>query len=142
VEELSVKQTPLGPTGRIPVLTSPVTTDASQFRRTCRDVANYLDKHGRIPTTVWLGSRAVPPQAYLAALAKVALLRLAGKDLPETIEIKPAKLAAARYVADDDPQKLWGWVIFPPGFRAPALMELAKKQAWTLKPAVLGAMSE
>ena len=36
----------------------------------------------------------------------------------------------------DDP-KLWGWVIFPPGFQAPAMMELAKRQAWTLKPAVL-----
>ena len=55
---------------------------------------------------------------------------------PPKIEIRPATLAAAKYVADDDPQ-LWCWVIFPPGFRAPALMELAKKQAWTIKPAVL-----
>lgn len=142
MERLTVKKTPLGPTGRIPVLTETVTTDASQFRRTCRDVADYLDKHGRIPSAVWLGSRPVPPEAYLAALARMALLRLDGKTMPETIKIKPAKLAAARYVSDDDPRKLWGWVIFPPGFRAPAMMELAKKQAWTLKPAVLGAMSE
>ena len=62
--------------------------------------------------------------------------------MPETIEIKPAKLAAVRYVADDDPKKLWGWVIFPPNFRAPALMELAKKQAWTLKPALLQRTNE
>jgi hypothetical protein len=32
---------------------------------------------------------------------------------------------------------LWGWATFPPGMKAPALMELAKRQAWTLKPAVL-----
>jgi hypothetical protein len=38
-------------------------------------------------------------------------------------------------VADDSP-KLWGWVIFPEGFHAPRLMELAKLQAWTLKPAL------
>jgi hypothetical protein len=137
VDEINVKKTPLGPTGRIPLLTGAVTTDASQFRRTCRDVADYLEKHGRIPSAVWLGSRPVSPEAYLASLARIALLRLNGKELPETVEIKPAKLAAARYVAEDDPQKLWGWVIFPPGFRAPALMELAKKQAWTLKPAIL-----
>jgi hypothetical protein len=43
-------------------------------------------------------------------------------------------LAAAKYVADDSPD-LWGWVIFPPNFRAPKLMGLAKLQAWTLKPA-------
>ncbi|MGH7223845.1 MAG: hypothetical protein ACRELF_11490, partial [Gemmataceae bacterium] len=51
---LAVKSTPLGPTGRVPILTETVTTDASQFRRTCRDVADYLDKHGRIPSAVWL----------------------------------------------------------------------------------------
>jgi hypothetical protein len=127
----------LGPTGRIPVLTQAITTDDSQFSRTCQDVADYLDKHGRIPSAVWLGSRSVPPEAYLAALARMVLLRLEGKPLPETISIAPAKLAAARYVSDDDSQKLWNWVIFPPNFRAPALMELARKQAWTLKPAIL-----
>ena len=141
-EQLTVKTTPLGPTSRLPLLTKAVTTDASQFRRTCRDVADYLDKHGRVPSAVWLGSQPVSPEAYLAALARVARLRLDGKAMPETIEIKPAKFAAAKYVSDDDPKKLWGWVIFPPNFRAPALMELAKKQAWTLKPAVLGGMSE
>ncbi len=136
-EQITITKTPLGPTGRIPLLSAAVTTDASQFRRTCRDVADYLDKHRRIPSAVWLGSRPVPPEAYLAALARMTQLRLDGKTMPETIDIKPAKLAAARYVSDDDPKKLWGWVIFPPGFRAPALMELAKKQAWTLKPAIL-----
>jgi hypothetical protein len=49
--------------------------------------------------------------------------------------VNPSKLAAAKYVADDGPN-LWGWVIFPPEMRAPALMDLAKRQAWTLKPAV------
>jgi hypothetical protein len=50
--------------------------------------------------------------------------------------VRPAKFAAAKYVADDGPG-LWGWIIFPKGFRAPALMELAKRQAWSLKPALL-----
>ncbi len=80
----------------------------------------------------------MPPEAYLATLARIAQRQLNGEAMPESIEIKPAKLAAAQYVSNDDPQKLWGWVIFPPGFHAPALMELAKKQAWTLKPALLG----
>jgi hypothetical protein len=136
-EGVELKTTPLGPTGRVPLLAETVTTDASQFRRTSVDVADFLRKQGRIPTAVWLGSRPVPPEAYLTALARIAQALLDGKPMPETIEVKPAKLAAARYVADDDPRRLWGWVIFPPGFRAPALMELARKQAWTLKPAIL-----
>jgi len=52
------------------------------------------------------------------------------------VTLPPARLAAARYVADDSP-KLWDWVIFPEGFDAPQLMAIAKLQAWTLKPALL-----
>ena len=41
-----------------------------------------------------------------------------------------------RYAADDA-SRLWGWVIFPKGFNAPAMMDIAKLQAWTIKPAIL-----
>ena len=69
------------------------------------------------------------------ALARVVADLEAGKPAPQTVEVRPARLAAAKYVANDGPN-LWGWVIFPRGFRAPAMMELAKRQAWTIKPAV------
>ena len=131
-------ETPYGPTGRVPVLSEAVTTDRSQFTRTTADVADYLARHGRVPSAVWLGSRPVPPEAYLRTLAKAALARLDGKELPETLQVRPTKLEVAKYVADDGP-RLWGWVIFPPNFRAPALMDLARRQAWTIKPAVLHA---
>jgi hypothetical protein len=138
---LKLGETSLGPTGRVPVLVDPITTDWSQFQRTVADVQNYLEKHKRIPSAVWLGSVSVPPEAYLNALAKVAGDLIDGTSPPEKITIKPAKLAAARHVSEDGPH-LWGWVIFPKGFRAPAMMDLAKRQAWTLKPAVIDQASE
>jgi hypothetical protein len=98
------------------------------------DVAEFLRRQRRIPTSIWLGSVAVPPEAYLQCLAQVTSDLVDGKPASETVEIKPARLASAGHVADDGPN-LWGWVIFPRGFRAPAMMELAKRQAWTLKPA-------
>lgn len=128
--------TPFGPSEPPRAMPASVITDASQFARTADDVADYLRKHGRVPSTVWLGSTAVTPEAYLAAVAKVVLATADGKPLPESIELKPATLLTTKCVQDDNP-KLWGWVIFPPDFRAPAMMELAKRQAWTLKPAVL-----
>jgi hypothetical protein len=131
-----LETTPLGPTGSVPVLTASVTTDASQFRRTAVDVADFIRKQGRIPSSVWLGSSPVPPEAYLRALAGVARDLLEGKPFPEKIEIRQTPFEAAKYVADDDP-KLWGWVIFPRGLAAPEMMKLAKKQAWTIKPALL-----
>lgn len=75
------------------------------------------------------------------AIAEVASKLLEGEPAPEQLVFRPTKLAAAQYVSDDGPH-LWGWVIFPPGFRAPRMMELAKRQAWTIKPAVLGTLDE
>ncbi len=136
VEALTLDDAPLGPTSRVVPLRERVTTDESQFVRTCADVDDYLKKHGRLPGAVWLGSTAVPPESYLAALAGVALELLAGRKVPAKVELAPAKLAALKYVSEDRPE-LWTWVIFPPGFRAPAMMDLARRQAWTIKPALL-----
>ena len=68
---ITLDGTPDGPTSRRRALTGAVTTDWSQFTRTAADVADYVRRHGRVPSTVWLGSTAVPPEAYLAALAPV-----------------------------------------------------------------------
>ncbi len=134
---LELKDTPFGPTGDSPTLADAgVTTDWSQFGRTAADVADFVRKQHRVPGTVWLGSTPVSPEAYLRALAAVARDLADGKKPPETVELKPTPVAAAKYVSADDP-KLWGWVIFPPGFHAPEMMQLAKRQAWTLKPALL-----
>ncbi len=134
---VKLTMTPDGPSAPASVFEEAIKVAGNQMERTSLDVADYLKKHGRVPSTVWLGSVGVPPEAYLEALARVAPALLEGGNLPDEIEIKPTKLTAAKYVSGDDP-KLWTWVIFPPNFKAPAMMELAKRQAWSLKPAVLG----
>jgi hypothetical protein len=135
INGIPLKTSPIGPTIAAPehdVVQAPL----NQVRRTADDVADYLNHHDRVPNAVWLGSVPVSPESYLTTLAALARAALQGASLPEVVEFKPSRLAAARYVAADNPQ-LWGWVIFPPGFKAPDMMELAKRQAWTLKPAVL-----
>lgn len=134
---LTLDRSPLGPAEAAVALENEVTADWSQVGRTAADVADLMSKQGRVPTTVWLGSTGVPPESYLVAIAGVATKLLAGEAVPDQVAFRPARLAAAQYVSDDGPH-LWGWVIFPPGFRAPRMMELAKRQAWTIKPAVLG----
>jgi hypothetical protein len=128
--------TPDGPSDPPPPFAAPVTTDWNQLTRTAADVDDYLRCQGRVPSTIWLGSKPVPPEAYLVGLARVVGDLLDEKPTPASVELTPAKFAASKCVADDDP-KLWTWVIFPPGFRAPAMMELAKREAWSIKPAVL-----
>ncbi len=133
---VTLERTPYGPSEWVAPVTEAVTTDSHQFLRTATDVVDFLRQQGRVPPSVWLGSMAVPPEMYLRGLAQVTIALVDGKHLPPNLALQPARLAAASYVAYDDPS-LWRWVIFPPGFRAPAMMELAKRQAWTLKPALL-----
>jgi hypothetical protein len=133
---LALTASPYGPTEAPPPLTDDLTIDWSQFSRTAADVVDFVNRQERVPSTVWLGSKPAPPESYLVALAKVAASLANGESPPELVTLKPARLAAAKYVSDDGGH-LWGWVIFPPGFRAPAMMELAKRQAWTIKPALL-----
>ena len=76
------------------------------------------------------------PADYLATLART-LEDVIGRARPPTnVARREGRYTADRYVAEDSPD-LWGWVIFPEGFHAPRIMELARLQAWTLKPALL-----
>jgi hypothetical protein len=131
---VKLADTPYGTSTPVTPLAEPVKTDWSQFSRTAADVDAYLRKQGRVPPTVWLGSTGVPPESYLAALARVAIDLVDGKQ-PDSIEVRPAKYSIGARVADDSP-RIWGW-LFPKGFHAPALMALARQQAWTIKPAIL-----
>jgi hypothetical protein len=137
-DSITLDASPLGPTSRLAKMTEKVTTDDDQFTRTAADVAEYVEKHDRLPGIVWLGSVQVTPEAYLAALAKVALDLMEGKQVPKSIVLEPTKLKAVEHVSEDRPG-LWGWIIFPKGFNAPAMMDLARRQAWTIKPALLHA---
>jgi hypothetical protein len=104
-----------------------------EFTETVRDIARFLQTHGRVPDEVWLGTHSLAPQDYLATLGAV-LGNWPGPQ--DAITLRQGKFTADRFVAEDS-TKLWGWVIFPEGFHAPKLMEMARLQAWTLKPALL-----
>lgn len=104
-----------------------------QFQRTVRDAAEFTRLRGRVPDDVWLGSRAVSPESFLSAVGALILDMGAGSP-PKVVELGPATLKTASRVRND--KSLWGWVIFPPDFEAPAMMELAARQSWSLKPAL------
>jgi hypothetical protein len=133
-EPIVLDGTPYGPASPTSSLSEKVEVPWDQFARTALDVADQLEKSDQIPNAVWFGSKAVPPESYLLALAEVTTALTIRGEPPDSVNVAPARLAAAQYVADDSPS-LWDWVIFPQGFHAPHLMSLAKLQAWTIKPA-------
>ncbi|CAN5401475.1 hypothetical protein BH10PLA2_BH10PLA2_04670 [soil metagenome] len=136
IEFMRLEAPPFGPGRASTEFKTEQKIPTNQVMRTAVDVQGYVARHGMIPNAVWLGSVNVPPEVYLQGLATLTLSLLEGKEVPAEITFKPATLAAAKYVSDDD-VKLWKWAIFPKGFHAPSLMQTAKLQAWTLKPAVL-----
>ncbi len=105
------------------------------FARAVRETAEYCRTAHRLPSEVWVGSQSLSPGEYLATLSGAVSGLLESGQPPANVQRRDGRLTADRYVAQDSPQ-LWNWPIFPDGFRAPRLMELARLQAWTLKPAI------
>lgn len=108
----------------------------SAFAQAVRDTSDYCRTSHRLPDEVWIGSESLSPADYLATLARTVEDLIVSGKAPTDVMRREGHYTADRYVAEDSPA-LWGWVIFPEGFHAPRIMELARLQAWTLKPAML-----
>jgi hypothetical protein len=101
-----------------------------------REAWEFCTVSGRVPDEIWIGSESLSPADYLATVAHVFEDVAATARPPASVTRRTGRFTADRYVAEDSPA-LWGWIIFPEGFHAPHIMELARLQAWTLKPAIL-----
>jgi hypothetical protein len=108
----------------------------SSFAEAVRDTRDYLRTSHRLPDEVWIGVESLSPADYLATLAHALEDVIASGKRPTDVTRREGRYTAERYVAEDSPE-LWSWPIFPEGFHAPRIIELARLQAWTLKPAVM-----
>jgi len=105
------------------------------FARSVLDTSVFCQATHRVPDEIWVGTDSIAPADYLAMLATVVQEISKSGRAPAQVPRVTGRFIADRFVAEDSPA-LWGWVIFPEGFHAPRIMELARLQAWTLKPAV------
>jgi len=118
-----------GPAGEGKTIYTAGSVDRRRFDKAKAETIAFVKAHGRLPASVWLGSDTLSLEDFAATLASDA----GGKG---AVAIKKGNPEFRDYVAKD-PEKTYGWVIHPKGFRAPELLDLARLQAWTLKPAVL-----
>jgi hypothetical protein len=105
------------------------------IQQAAQELGDIVRSTKQLPSIVWVAGQPMRPEDFAVTLASVASGHYSG-DIP----MQQGELETKKYVADDSPS-LWGWVIFPKGFNAPHMMELAKLQAWTIKPARLRALS-
>jgi hypothetical protein len=111
---------------------------SAQLRQTARDVLNFVTTERRVPARVFLGPEAIPPSDWLVMLAQIYRHYQTGGTLPHQGLSLPAshlELLPEKHVAKDTAGLFGGWVIHKEDFRAPKILDVARLQAWTLKPA-------
>ena len=99
------------------------------FERAKADAAGFIRDRCRLPAEVWIGSEKLSLADFAATLA-------ADDGAAASVAVRKGNLEMEKYVATD-PRAPFYWPIHPEGFSAPQLLELARLQAWTLKPAKL-----
>lgn len=102
------------------------------IRQAAQELLDTVHATKQLPSIMWVAGEPMRPEDFAVTLASL----IAAERYSGNIPMRQGKLEAKQYVADDSP-RLWGWVIFPKGFDAPRMMEIAKLQAWTIKPAAL-----
>jgi hypothetical protein len=99
------------------------------FERAKADASGFIRANQRLPAEVWIGSEKLSLADFAATLA--ADFGGAG-----AVAVHQGNLEMEKYVSTDA-RRSFNWPIHPEGFSAPELLDLARLQAWTLKPARL-----
>jgi hypothetical protein len=106
------------------------------IQQAAQELGDIIRETKQLPSVIWVGGQPVRPEDFAVTLASIVASGRDSGDIP----LQKGELEAKKYVADNAP-RLWGWVIFPKDFEAPHMMDLAKLQAWTIKPARLRTVS-
>ncbi|MGC8615307.1 MAG: hypothetical protein ACP5UU_05840 [Thermoprotei archaeon] len=105
-----------------------------EFLSSCATTRDFLETEGRIPDSVQVGKWKISPKDFLST-ATMVLRQLARGESPQNVKVIEGVFEPAAHISYEGAKAAWEWVIFPEGFEAWDLVELAKLQAWTLKPA-------
>ena len=99
------------------------------FERAKADAAGFIRASRRLPADVWVGSEKLSLADFAATLG-------ADDGASATVAVRRGNPEMEKYISTDASGS-FNWPIHPEGFSAPQLLDLARLQAWTLKPARL-----
>jgi hypothetical protein len=116
-----------------------MTIDWPAFVMAIRDVRDFIRVQHRVPARVFIGPDPVAPADFLVGAARVWKAYRADGKLPTNGKVRlgnGTEVLTARHVAKSSPGLFGGWIIHKEGFEAPKVMEIARLQAWSFKPAI------
>jgi hypothetical protein len=85
---------------------------------------------------VRIGPTTLSPVDYLGTSTKILRILLEKRKLPSVLVAQRARLENEKYINMSAFHKAFKWYVLPRGFKALNLIEHARLQTWTLKPAV------
>lgn len=104
----------------------------------CCEADGYIEWVRRMPGIVHLGQKTLGPGVFLEAMARLVTAVVDGPHLPSRIPLE-SKSDYPEIVQEKDFQELryqGTWQIFPEDFKGERLIQMAKLQSWTAKPAI------
>jgi hypothetical protein len=128
----------LGPDGEPPdavIKMDPLKWPA--FRDAVHDAHDFIQTQHRVPARVFIGPDPVSPADFLVAMASACLAFHETHHAPPTVALgSHVRILTQDYVVKSSPGVYGGWIIHRENFEAPHVLEIARLQAWTLKPAL------
>jgi len=126
----------LGPVELPPAAPEPFEVPIGLLMAAARQALGLSEQTGRMPARTVLGGVEVGPNTLLQACTR-AIPRHFRARWPERIPVLPADEIPALAHREDFARLRFqnSWSVFPPDFRGERLLELARLQAWTAKPA-------
>lgn len=128
-----------GPIKRTP--SNPVPCSLSDFLSACAEACVFMESECRTPNAVPVGASLWNPEEFLLAVCSLLKSVSDGRKANDPTSsaiieglIRPQK-ATLRLENQVTDEGVWDWVIFPENFSAPSVIELARLQTWSLKPA-------
>jgi hypothetical protein len=112
------------------------TVKLEEFLKASYDVKLFIELHNRIPDFIEINGVKISPVDFLASEARLYVKIYNGEE-PEHVELIKGVFEPDKYVSLEGAKDCWKWAIFPKGFEAWKLVEMAKLQTWTIKPATL-----
>jgi len=112
------------------------TVKLEEFLKASYDVKLFIELHNRIPDFIEINGVKISPVYFLASEARLYVKIYNGEE-PEHVELIKGVFEPDKYVSLEGAKDCWKWAIFPKGFEAWKLVEMAKLQTWTIKPATL-----
>ncbi|MEA3403049.1 MAG: hypothetical protein U9R79_17540 [Armatimonadota bacterium] len=111
--------------------------DADDFRESVLETAEFIESHGRLPDDVWAGEMCGTVADWFCCAAQMVAHLVETGDMDRHVETQPARMRVDDHVDDDAARGGWQGAMLPQGIDGSKLLEQTKRQAWTLKPAIL-----